>query len=66
MYGVLTLFVMTSFWGLVNLLNGTITVQEEDTTYIQDPADIQSSDPTDYNNIQDQLQNDPQQNDSTD
>ena len=26
LYGVLTLFVMTSVWGLVNILNGTITV----------------------------------------
>ncbi len=25
-YGILTLFVMTSFWGLINILNGTISV----------------------------------------
>jgi len=32
MYGVLTLFVMTSVWGLVNYLNGTINPQEDRAT----------------------------------
>lgn len=28
MYGILTIFVMTSFWGLVNILNGTLVLDE--------------------------------------
>ncbi|MEY4440478.1 MAG: hypothetical protein RLY49_104 [Candidatus Parcubacteria bacterium] len=57
MYGVLTLFVMTSFWGLVNLLNGTISVQNTSKSSTQDPG----AQPNDYSNIQGQLQNDQQQ-----
>ncbi|MEN9921258.1 MAG: hypothetical protein RLZZ517_236 [Candidatus Parcubacteria bacterium] len=72
MYGVLTLFVMTSFWGLVNLLNGTITVKEKKTTYIKDPSTQgqESQDPQNtsdpFSNIQDQLQDDPQYSDDSD
>jgi hypothetical protein len=43
LYGILTLFVMTTFWGLVNLLNGTISIQENDDSYVQDPD--QSNEP---------------------
>ena len=57
MYGILTLFVMTSVWGLVNLLNGTIKV-DENVDYIGDmntEYDSSVGDPTNntFDNIKD-------------
>lgn len=43
MYGIFTLFVMTSVWGLVNLLSGAITPTEEASSSNGSSADTQSN-----------------------
>lgn len=70
LYGLLTLFVMTSVWGLVNLINGTIKVKTDDgasldpTLYKKDASKIQKQDfPSVQENLEirdDVLQIEPQ------
>jgi hypothetical protein len=56
LYGILTLFVMTSIWGLVNMLHGTIIIGEEG--YIGDVnTEENNSEPDPFDDVDELFEN---------
>jgi ABC-type uncharacterized transport system permease subunit len=56
LYGILTLFVMTSLWGLVHMLSGTINIGEEG--YIGDVnTDENNSEPDPFDDVDELFDN---------